>query len=199
VFGNDLIGDKADNAHLTTVGRHAKTQMAPIYVHRTAHHGLALGSFPGNNLSIFGGQLATSKHHLGAGSVQVRENNQVCTASGRYSAPVVQVEVLARIQGGHSNGGDRVDPFGNGDPHHMVNVSLVQQVGRHAIIRAEAEAAAGMRVDDGQQVTKVARVGRLTQKDEHAQPQFMARLLHRGTLVVGADVGCDVSHQRFAI
>lgn len=135
---------------------------------------------------------AALQHRPGHEVAEVVEEEQVGLPAGGDRAQMPEAVVFGGMEGGHDQRLLGGDPLGDGDPQHLVEVALLGQRGRLAVVGAEHAALRPVAPDHGQQVAQVPRVGRLAEHHPHAQPALLQRLLQRGRLVVGADAGGDV-------
>ena len=80
--------------------------------------------------------------------------------------------------------------------HHPVDVAVVGDVLRVAVVGAERDPAGPVLLDEREQGVQVARHRRLADQQPHPGAQALAALLDRERLVVGADPGGGVGLQR---
>ena len=139
---------------------------------------------------------AALQHELRHEALEVGEHEQVGLVAGRDRAEVREAVPGRRVERRHDErvlgrdaGRDRV-------AHHRVDVPVVGDVLRLAVVGAERDPRRPVLGEQRQQRVQVARRGRLADQQPHPGAQPLATLLERGGLVVGADAGGSVGVQR---
>jgi len=196
VLGEKLVFQAADDAHPPPTRRNGEVHRVPGDVHRARQRrNLRRGNVHRQRAAACH-QPPPGKDQLGARRIEGGEGEQIGAAARRDGSPVVQPEVLRRVERAHANGRHRVQPtLGNSHADHVVNRAVVEQVGGLAVVGAPADAAAILRRDQWQQRAQVLGVGRLADEDDHALLQLLARLVNGGALVVAADASGNVGVQ----
>ena len=106
--------------------------------------------------------------------------------------------ILRRVDGGHHDRILGLDPLLDGEADHLVDVPLLDDEVRLAVVGAEHAAIGAVLLDERQQVAQVSRRGCLTQHHPHAETPLFERLLEGGRLVIGADARGKVGVERRA-
>ena len=94
---------------------------------------------------------------------------------------------------------DRVlgaDAFGDGHPHHLVDVALFDYEAGLAIVGAEHAPVAAELFDEREEIAQVARDRSLAQHHPHPEPPLLERFLVGGCLVIRSDAGGQIGVER---
>ena len=141
---------------------------------------------------------ACLEHELGHEAFQVGEDEEVRLVAGRERSEVAQAVPLGRVERGHDERVLRCHACRDRRAHHRVDVALLGDVLRLAVVGAEGEPVRAELVDERQQRVEVAGARSLADQQPHPRAQPLAALLDRAHLVVGADPGRRVRVQRLA-
>ncbi len=134
-----------------------------------------------------GDPASVLQHRLGHEVDEVGEDEHVGPVAGCDSAMSHQPVAQSRVQRGHD---DRVlgsDPRADGLPDHLVDVAVVRDVLRIAVVGAERDAVGAELLRERQEVEQVPRHRGLANEEPHAGTEPLSPFLHRQRLVVGLD------------
>ena len=132
------------------------------------------------------------------GSREVVDDDQVGLVARRDGAEVPQAEPLGGVEARHRDGPDRVEPSGDRQPHGVIEVALVAEVVRGAIVGDEQGPPRAEPPDDRQQLGQVLLGRALADHQPHAEAQLLLGFLGAGGLVVALDPGRDIGAQVLA-
>ncbi len=118
---------------------------------------------------------------------QIVEHNQVGPITRSYRPQATQPEVFRRIDGGHLNGPDGVEPPAYRLSDHRIDVTIAQKIGTTAVINHKQASFEGPVGNQGEQGIQIPLRGALTDHKVHSPIQFLPRFLNGSTLVVGED------------
>ena len=111
---------------------------------------------------------------------------------------VLQAVPERRMKRSHDESVLGRDACGDGLPHHPVDVAVVRDVLRVAVVRAERDAAGAELAHEREQVEQVPRHRGLADQEPHPGAQALAPLFDRQCLVVRADARGGVCLQFLA-
>ena len=139
-----------------------------------------------------GDRQARLEHRLRQEPLEIGQEQEIGLVAGRDRAEVRQAVPRRRVQrGAHERILGR-DPGRDRIAHHPVDVAVVGDVLRLAVVGAERDAAGPVLGEQRQQRMEVPRRRRLADQQPHPALQPLAALLGRVRLVIGADAGGDV-------
>ncbi len=159
VLGDDLIFNHANDPRLGPVSVYLKSMrvhLIPVQVYGVTHVGVInLGIAPRSRSrsrfrigrAVLGDQTAAAKDQLYLDVLQVSKDHQVGPFARRHRATVIQAEPFGSVERRHADSRHGVQAIGDGDAHHVVDVPIVEQVGRVTVVGAQAAAAAVLRRD----------------------------------------------------
>ena len=136
---------------------------------------------------------AGGDHRRDGAGLEVVEEDDVGAPAGRDHAAVGKPERPRRRQ--RSRAIDRERRAAAGDQHadHVVEVTLLGDVERVAVVGAEREEGRGLDREQAAQRREVLRDRALADQHGHALADLLQRLVGGGGLVVGADAGREVA------
>ena len=137
-------------------------------------------------------------HALGAERHEVRHRDDVGEVPGRHGAVLVEPVVPGRVERGHDDGVRRRTAERHGLADHVVDVSVLLEVVRLTVVRAEQAVRDPVLEHQGEEGLEVPRRRALADHDPHPQAALLERLLVRRAFVVAADPGREVRVQRGA-
>ena len=132
-------------------------------------------------------RLAALQHELRHEALEVAEQQQVGLAPGRDRAEMVEPVVVRGVVRRHHERVLGRDAELDRVAHHRVDVPVLGDVLRLAVVGAERDAVRPVLGDERQQRAQVARRRRLADEQPHPGAQPLASLVERRRLVVGAD------------
>ena len=130
--------------------------------------------------------------------MEVVEHEDVRLVAGSNRSEVPEPVVASGIDGRHHQGVLRADALGDGHPHHLVDVALLDDESGFAVVGAEHAALGAVSLDEGEQVAQVAGDGSLAQHHPHPEASFLQGLFVGCRLMVGADSRCYVGVESWA-
>ena len=137
-------------------------------------------------------RAAALEHELRCERLEVGEQQEIGDVAWGDRPVAVEPVPLRGVEGRHHDRVCRLDARGDRGAHHAVDVAVVGDVLRVAVVRAERDATRAVLGDEGQQRVQVARHRGLADEEPHARAEPLAPLLDREHLVVRADPGGDV-------
>jgi hypothetical protein len=138
------------------------------------------------------------EHELGLEPLEVGEEEHVGLVAGGDRAEVREPVPRRGVQGRDDEGVLRRDPGGDGLAHHRVDVPLLRDVLRLAVVRAERDPMRAVLAQERKERVQVPRGRRLADQEPHSGAKPLSALLERVRLVIGADPGGGVRVQRLA-
>jgi hypothetical protein len=152
---------------------------------------------PRQRATRFGDARAADPHLSDIQALQVPDHDQVGDAAGRHGATIREAEVLGGVERGEPDGAHRVVPGPDHPSQHRVDASLVEQIGRLSVVRAERDAPLRGGIQHRQERGKVAGPGGLAHEEEEAAAELLSGLVRGGRLVVRARPAGDVRIELF--
>ena len=164
-LGDDLVGDEADRASGAAVPRDREVRRDD----RLEADGMA------HPLRHLGGRhvvdaTAALEDEVGDEPLEVGEDQEVSHVARRHGPVLLEPVPLRGMEGRHQDRVRRVDPGGDGVAHHAVDMAVVGDVLRVAIVRAECDPAGAVLLDERQEGLQVARHRRLPDQEPDARP-----------------------------
>ncbi len=123
---------------------------------------------------------------------QVVQDQDVGLVARCDGAQVPEPVIGGGVDGRHDHGVLGADAFRDRHTHHLVDVAMLNDEVRLAVVGAEHAPLGAVPLDKRQQVAQVARDRCLAEHDPHAEAPLLERLVESGRLVVRADAGRDV-------
>ena len=139
---------------------------------------------------------AVLQHQVGHEALEVGQHEQVGAVAGRDRAEAPEAVPEGRVERRADERVLRRDAEGDGVAHHPVDVAVVRDVLRLAVVGAERDPAGAVLGEQRQERLEVPRGGGLADQEPHPGAQPLASLLRRVRLVVRADPGGRVGVQR---
>ena len=144
------------------------------------------------------GRTAALEHGLGHEALEVGQDEQVGVVAGCDGTEVREAVPERRAERRRRQRVLRRDAERDGIAHHRVDVAVVCDVLGLAVVGAERDPSRAVLGEERQERLQVARRRALTNQEPHAGAQPLAALVDRVRLVVRADAGRGVGHQRAA-
>ena len=198
-LGHDPFLDRADDPRGRVRRRAGRRQreihLFPIYaqgVQDRVRDGYARGGRGGD--AFPGGQygFAVGPYPDGRQIVGLVPYRQIRAASGADGAPVVQPEPFRRVERSQAEGVRRIQALRAGAAHEAIHAAFLQEIGRNAVVGAEAEAAQGAGRHQRQERIQIARDRAFPDQDVHAFGQLFFRFGQGRAFVVAADAGGEI-------
>ena len=138
------------------------------------------------------------QRELGLEALEIRQEQEVGLVAGGDCAEMPEPVPARGIDRGKHDGIFGRDAGGNRLTHHAVDVAVLGDVLRVAVVRAERDAVGSELLHQRQQGVKVARHRRFADQQPHAVAKALASFLRRERLVVGANPRRCVRVQRLS-
>ena len=180
--GDDLAGHEADDARAASPPRHAEVVVRDgVEVDRPPN------PFGHLHVGDLADRPAREQHEVGHERLEVGQDQDIRAVAGGDRAEVVEPVVERRAERGHDKRVLGWDPECNGVPDDRVDVPVVRDLLRLAVVGAEGDARRPVLERERRERAQVARCGGLADEQPEPGPQPLASLLHGRGLVVGAD------------